>query len=172
MEKKKEQLVTERLVLKAFRECDRPAMIDMFCNETIKKTYMLPDFENKEQAGALFDKFVILSRADDRFLYGVFLDDTPIGFINDCEKNDSMMELGYVITPEYQGKGFATEAVQACIRELFRMGYEHVRAGYFEGNTASRRVMEKCGMHKLPLEEDIEYKGALRHCLYFGIDKC
>ena len=132
---------------------------------------MLPDFENKEQANPLFDKFVALSNGDERFLYGVFLEDTPIGFINECEKQNTMMELGYVITPEHQGKGFATEAVQVCIQELFRIGYDRVRAGYFEGNGASRRVMEKCGMHQIPLEEDIEYKGVLRHCFYFEIDK-
>ena len=96
MEKKNEQLITKRLVLKAFSECHRSAMLDMFCDKTIKKTYMLPDFENKEQAGPLFDKFVALSNGDERFLYGVFLQDTPIGFINECEKHDTMMERGYV----------------------------------------------------------------------------
>lgn len=171
MEKRKDRLTTQRLVLKAFSECDRQALIAMFFNEEIKKTYMLPDFENEEQAGALFDKFLTISQAEDRFLYGVYFQDTPIGFINDCEKNDWMMELGYVITPEYQGKGFATEAVQRCIDELFRIGYRHVRAGYFEGNIPSCRVMQKCGMHKLELEEDIEYKGVLRHCYYYGIDQ-
>ena len=171
MKKKNEQLATDRLVLKAFSECDRAAMLDIFCNETIKKTYMLPDFESKEQAGVLFDRFLALSNGDERLLYGVFLENTPIGFINECEKHDTTMELGYVITPEYQGQGFATEAVQACIQELFRMGFDHVRAGYFEGNDASRRVMEKCGMHKISLEEDIEYKDVLRHCFYFEIDK-
>jgi ribosomal-protein-alanine N-acetyltransferase len=71
-----------------------------------------------------------------------------------------MMALGYVIAPEHQGKGFATEAVQACIHELFRMGYEHVRAGYFEGNTASRRVMEKLGMQFEGIQRDaIHVKG-------------
>ena len=171
MEKKNARLITQRLVLKTFSEGHRSAILDIFCNETIKKTYMLPDFENKEQAGVLFDRFVALSNGDERLLYGVFLEDTPIGFINECEKRDTMIELGYVITPEHQGKGFATEAVQACIQELFRMGYDRVRAGYFEGNDASRRVMEKCGMHQIPLEEDIEYKGVLRHCFYFEIEK-
>lgn len=170
MEKKREKLVTRRLVLKAFEECDRSAMIEIFCNKEIKKTYMLPDFDSKEQAEPLFDRFVALSKSD-RFLYGVFLDGIPIGFINDCEAKDSMIELGYVITPAHQGKGYATEAVQCCIDELFRMGYTRVRAGFFAGNTASQRVMEKCGMHKIPLEEDIPYKGVTHHCYYYEIEK-
>lgn len=51
------------------------------------------------------------------------------------------------------------------------MGYEHIIAGFFEENIASRRVMEKCGMHLLELEEDVKYQGIVHHCLYYGIDK-
>ena len=170
MEKKKSRLVTERLVLKAFCESDRQQMLDILCDKSIKKTYMIPDFGNKEQAGPLFEKLMAFSKSDNHFQYGIYLNDTVIGFVNDCEIKDSTIELGYVIAPEYQGKGFATEAVRTCIDELFRMGFQHIKAGFFEGNIASRRVMEKCGMHKLPFEEDIEYKGNLHHCLYFGID--
>ena len=172
MEKKKEQLQTERLTLKAYDECDRQPMVEIFLNEEIKKTYMIPDFDDPKQAEALFERMRDFSRSDHHFVYGVYFDEILIGFVNDCVMNDSMIEIGYVIIPEYQGRGFATEAVKACIDELFRMGFAHVRAGFFEENIASCRVMQKCGMHKLPLEEDIEYTGVLRHCYYFGIDKC
>ena len=171
MEKKKELLKTERLILKTFDESDRQQMVDILCNEEIKKTYMIPDFTDKKQAEALFERIMNFSKSDDHFEYGIYLNNALIGFVNDCEINGDMIEIGYVIATEYQGKGFATEAVQCCIDELFRMGFEHIKAGYFEENIASARVMEKCGMHKLDLEEDIEYKGVLRHCLYYGINK-
>ena len=171
MEKKKECLQTERLVLKAFDEWDRPQMVDIFFNEDVKKTYMIPDFDNQKQAEALFEKYMNFSKSDQHFVYGIYIDQLLIGFVNDCEAADTTIELGYVIAPEHQGKGFATEAVKACMTELFRMGYEHIKAGYFEENIASRRVMEKCGMHKIDFEEDIEYKGVLHHCLYFQINK-
>lgn len=171
MEKKKDRLQTERLILKAFEECDRQRMIDIFFNEDIKKTYMIPDFEDRKQAGALFEKLMAFSRSDDHFQYGIYLEDTLIGFVNDCEIKDSTIEIGYVIAPEHQGKGFATESVRACIDELFRMGFAHVVAGFFRENIASCRVMQKCGMKKIDFEEDIEYKGKSHHCLYYRIDK-
>lgn len=170
MEKKKAQLQTQRLVLKAFDECDRQAMLDIFFNNEVKKTYMIPDFSSAEQAGVLFEKLMHFSRSEDHFVYGIYLHDTLIGFVNDCEIKDDSIELGYVIAPAYQNRGYATEAVRACIDELFRMGFGHITAGYFQQNTASCRVMQKCGMHKLDLEEDIEYKGTFHHCLYYGID--
>ena len=51
------------------------------------------------------------------------------------------------------------------------MGFEHVKAGFFEENMASCRVMEKCGMTKLDVEDDIEYRGVMHHCLYYGISR-
>ena len=171
MEMKKDVLRTERLLLRPFAEEDRQEMVDILCNEEIKKTYMIPDFTDIKEAQALFERMMSLSKQDDHFIYGIHFDNKLIGFVNDCEIKNSTVEIGYVITPLYQGKGFATEAVQCCIEELFRMGFEHVRAGFFEDNIASCRVMQKCGMHKIDLEDDIEYKGILYHCLYYEIDR-
>ena len=170
MNKKQEQLQTQRLTLKALDECDRQAMVEILCDNEIKKTYMLPDFESPKQAEALFEKIMRFSRSDDHFEYGIYLGQVLIGFLNECEITDTSIELGYVIAPAYQGKGFATEALGACIEELFRMGFRQVKTGYFQENIASRRVMEKCGMHKLGFEEDIEYRGVLHHCLYYAIE--
>ena len=56
-------------------------------------------------------------------------------------------EVGYVLNPEYWGRGIAVEAV----REVMRFGFEtlqlhRIEAKFIEGNTASLRVMEKTGM--------------------------
>lgn len=171
VKKKQERLQTERLLLKAFEERDRQQMVSILLDVQIKKTYMIPDFDDPKQAEKLFDKLKDFSHSEDHFEYGIYFQDTLIGFVNDCMIRDSMIEIGYVIVPKYQGKGFATEAVQICIAELFRMGFTHVRAGFFEKNIASCRVMQKCGMHKLDFEEDIQYKGVVHHCLYYGIDR-
>ena len=171
MEKKKEVLMTERLLLRPFDEGDRQQMVDILCNEEIKKTYMIPDFADKKAAEALFERIMDFSRSDRHFVYGIDFKNQLIGFINDCEIKDAMIELGYVILPLYQGKGFATEAVQCCVKELFRMGFTHIRAGYFEENIASIRVMEKSGMSRLEKTEEIEYRGKIHNCIYYHIDK-
>ena len=56
-------------------------------------------------------------------------------------------EIGYVINPEYRGRGIALEAV----REVMRFGFEvlklnRIEARFMEHNAASLRVMEKAGM--------------------------
>ena len=171
MDKKKEVLHTERLVLKGYEEKDTETMVELLTNEEIKKTFMIPDFENKKQAEDLFHKIRQFCEMEEHFEYGIFFEERLIGFVNDCGIDGTRIEIGYVISPQYKGRGFATEAVKACIEELFRMGFEHIQAGFFEENVASRRVMEKSGMHLIDFEEQIEYQGKMHRCLFCEIDK-
>lgn len=105
---------------------------------------MVPEFKNTDEAAALARKLVSFSSPDDtRHLeYGIYLNGCLIGFIIDCGAEGNEIEIGYVIHPDYQGRGYATEAVKAVIGELRDMGFGEVTAGFFAGNTASRRVME------------------------------
>ena len=55
-------------------------------------------------------------------------------------------EIGYWIGMEYQGKGYASEAVEALLRRAFlELDMKTVWCAYYEGNEASARVQEKCG---------------------------
>ena len=55
-------------------------------------------------------------------------------------------ETGYWIGEPYWGKGFATEALNKVLDFAFdELQIVRVQAFVFEGNTASERVLEKCG---------------------------
>ncbi len=59
---------------------------------------------------------------------------------------NGIAEIGYGILDAFQGQGYASEAVQAACRWAF--GHAEVTALEAEtdaGNTASQRVLEKCG---------------------------
>ena len=59
----------------------------------------------------------------------------------------SEAELGWLIAPEHQGRGLATEAARALVELCFSaLGVRRVVASTFEANRASWRVMEKAGM--------------------------
>ena len=169
MKEKSARIVTEQLCLQTFLDRDMDDAVEILYNEEIKKTYMVPDFADREQAVRLFERLKTMSQSGEHFVYAIRYGDKLIGFINEVDKEDHMIEVGYVIHPVWQNKGFATQALQASIEELFRMGYFAVRAGIFEGNTASRRVIEKCGMRQIPAEEEIEYRGKRHRCIYFEV---
>ena len=74
--------------------------------------------------------------------------------------------IGYGIRPSERRKGCATAALAAAVPQLFARGFSAVRAGAFCENAASLRVMEKCGMTRIDLTEDIEYRGKTYRCVY------
>ena len=169
--RKVDELKTPRLSLKAYEENDKNALVDLLLNEEIKRTFMIPDFKTREEAEVMYNQLKDFSHSKDHFEYGIFLKDKLIGFINDCVIEKDTIELGYVIHPDYRGNGYAPEALRAAINELFRVGYNHIIAAFFEENPSSKRVLEKCGMQKLNKDDYIEYQGSPHHCFYYGISK-
>ena len=163
---KKTVITTPRLTLRAMTEKDENAMLDLLTDPIVGKTYMVPAFTDREAARPLFQKIKELS-ASERFVYGVYLGDSLIGFVNDVEIKDKTIELGYAYLPKYYNQGFATETLIACIDTLFELGFETVRTGAFEENKASMRVMEKAGMIRCGDTEIIEYRDKNHLCLYY-----
>lgn len=163
------KIVTARLVLKPFEEPDDGVLAGMLMDERVKKTYMVPDYETGEQYLTLAKRFRELSRSEDRFIAGVYEGARLVGFLNDVGIEDGVIELGYVIAPEFQNRGYASEALRGAIGWLFEKGYKSVRAGAFRENAASLRVMEKAGMRRLEFTEQIEYRGRTHQCLYCEI---
>lgn len=165
------ELVTRRLVLKSYNVEDMGRLVRILMNEQISRTFMIPDYPEEEQYRELAQKLVQFSRPEDeRHLeYGIYLNGLLIGFINDCGFDDEEIEIGYVVHPDHQNRGYATEAVNAVIQELWTMGFQRITAGFFEDNPASRRVMEKCGMTLNGDSDYEEYRGIQHRCLYCEI---
>ncbi len=168
---KKETLQTARLTLRSFCESDRENALTVLYNDEVKQTYMIPDFPTEDKAIALFHRLMDLSKDERHFVYAIDRGGKLIGWVNDCEMEGNTVELGYVIHPDYKGNGYMTEALTACIRELFRMGCEQILCGYFEENPASHRVMLKAGMRDLDKTDTIDYRGKPHLCRYCEIVK-
>lgn len=162
---------TERLVLKPLTDSDRDNMIELLTNSEIKKTYMLPDFENEEQVEKLFQRIKTGSQADEVYQVGIFLNGELIGFANEVEREEDKIELGYMLHPKHHNNGYATEMLKAMIEEMFARGFAEVLAGAFEENLASMRVMEKSGMTRIEKADEIEYRGVVHKCVYYS-KKC
>lgn len=164
---KQKEILTARLCLRSFREEDMEALYGLLTNEEIKKTYMIPDFPSREAADKMCRRFVDLSLDEGHFVRGIYLENRLIGFLNDVEMTEKTVEIGYVIHPLHWNRGYATEAVQGALAVLLDSGFDAVRAGYFEENEASGRVMEKAGMEKIAYEDTLEYRGKTHRCLYY-----
>ncbi len=68
----------------------------------------------------------------------------------DLTDQPGIFETGFWVAPKYGGQGFATEAAHAAIRYAFgHLGAKAISIGYFEGNEASKRIVEKLGFEKV-----------------------
>ena len=150
---------------------DRERMLDILTSEKVNKTYMLPDFKQRQDAAPLFERLMNMSQGQEKFVRAIYLEGGLIGFMNQVEVQNGTIELGYVIHPEFHGKGYMTQALQLAFPELFRLGYEEVITGAFSTNAASIRVMEKCAMMRQQRLESIEYRGQTHECVYYSIRK-
>ncbi len=129
---------TERLVLRRIETSDAAALV------RIRSLAMpLPDAERKirqmvEEASKPFG-----------FHWVILLDGRVIGRIKGWEVDpyNGRLQLGYDIAAEHRGRGYMPEAVNAVIRYLMNDAEANrVYCSVRDGNIASRRVCEKCGM--------------------------
>jgi RimJ/RimL family protein N-acetyltransferase len=85
--------------------------------------------------------------------------------LSPAEGEPGVIKIGYTIAPEFQGRGYATEAIEALVAYAFnRLGANIVRAYASADNVPSIRVAEKIGMH---LMERIEHRSGDE--VWFGV---
>ena len=161
-------LTTERLILRPMRVEDAGDMFAYACREEVT-TYLLwsphPDRSYTE-------KYLRYLRG--RYALGEFYDWAVVekesgrmigtcGFTRFDFPNDSA-EVGYVLNPDFHGRGYATEAATEVLRFGFeRLALHRIEAKFMEGNEASLRVMQKLGMRWEGYRRDAMYvKGQYR----------
>lgn len=157
------------IALRAITDGDEADCIALLRDNIINRTYLLPDFPDDKAARPLFRRLRDLSADPAHFVRAVSLDGRMIGFVNDVSLNETSAEMGYVIRPDLHGRGYGTEALRQTILALFERGLDVIRAGFFEENVPSRRVMEKNGMTPTGEEETIDWRGAAHRCIYYAL---
>jgi RimJ/RimL family protein N-acetyltransferase len=158
-------LETERLVLRRFTDADADALVALDADPEVTRFVpgegptsraeveheVLPAFLGYYQRYEGFGFWAAIEKATGDFL-GWFhfrpRRDAPAGEV----------ELGYRLRQSAWGQGYATEGSRALINMGFAdLGVQRVFGHTMTVNTASRRVLEKCG---LTLVRTTPYEGA------------
>ncbi len=64
------------------------------------------------------------------------------------------VEIGWRLSSEHWGRGYATEGARAALQDGFqRLGLDEIVSFTVPANRRSRRVMEKLGMHSAPQDD-------------------
>lgn len=160
---------TERLFIDGIAENDRE---DYFTNiahdRRVLETFMCKYCEK-------LDDFDITPYIEREGLFAIRLKETGrlIGVITYFDANEDSCEIGYCIGSGYWNRGYVTEAVKRFLEYCFyEKGFNTVRAAFFVGNEASRRVMEKSGMKYSHFsEKELTYLDVERDLEYYTISK-
>ena len=143
-------LETERLILRPWEESDAEDLFQYANNPEVGPIAGWPVHTSIEDS-----KGIIKSVLSSPETYAVVLKETmqPVGSIglmigsaSNIDIPDTEGEIGYWIGVPYWGQGLIPEAV----REILSHGFDDLKlnkiwAGYFDCNTKSKRVQEKCG---------------------------
>ena len=146
---------TARLLIRPFEAGDLDAFFDIYSREEVHRyLYGAPlDMEEakirleREMASTKLEKdgdFIALAvvlRSN-----GTLIGDLTLGLTSEAYKQG---DIGYIIHPDHNGHGYATEAVSYLLEIAFTQLGLHRVSGQLEArNIASARVLEKLGMRQ------------------------
>ena len=142
-------LMTRRLVLRRWNQKDAEDLYRYACDPDVGPIAGWPPHKNPDES-----RTVIRDVLNGREAYAICLkeDGRAIGAIElklnghtDLTDRDDECEMGYWLGKPFWGRGIVPEAVTEMLRRAFEdIGMQKVWVGYYEGNSKSKRVQEKC----------------------------
>jgi len=146
---------TERLLLRPFQPEDLDALLAIYSRPEVA-IYLYEEARTPDEVRAMLEKKIANRAIEEEggaLSLAVVLASTGelVGDVV-CQWTSAQHrqgEVGYVIRPDHQGKGYATEAVAVLLDVLFGTLRLHRVVGRVEArNAPSARVLEKLGMRR------------------------
>lgn len=146
-------LESERLILRPFCTEDIDDLYEYASVEGVGEMAGWRHHESKEKSKEILQMFI-----DEDKVFALVLKDSgkvigslgveKYGLEDKLTEFDGYLgrEIGYVLSKAYWGKGLMPEAVSTVIDYLFGViDLDFLTCGYFDFNSQSKRVQEKCG---------------------------
>jgi len=153
------QLVTERLLLRRWREADREAFARINADPRVMEFFPAP--LTRDESDAMIDRFIshfaqhgfapwaLEWRATNELAGYVGLK-----YVRFEAPFTPAVEIGWRLAPEHWGSGLATEGAAAALRDGFdTVGLQEIVAFTTLANVRSQRVMHKLSMTHDPRDD-------------------
>ncbi len=157
----KKKMKTERLILRRWEDSDAEDLYRYASDPDVGPIAGWPPHQSIDES-----RDVIKNIFNGKEAYAICMkeDGKAIGAIElklnghtDMTDRDDECELGYWLGKPFWGQGIMPEAVKEMLRHAFEdCGMQKVWIGYYEGNTKSKRVQEKCGFQYQWRSEDVD----------------
>lgn len=155
------RMETERLILRPWQEEDAEDLYEYAADPLVGPAAGWPPHKSVEESREIIRTVFFTVET-----YAVCLkeNDVAIGCVGlkrgsdtDMTEREDECELGYWLGREFWGQGLIPEAARELLRHAFEyLDMNAVWCGYYEGNSKSRRVMDKLGFSYHHRSEGLE----------------
>ncbi len=163
-------LETERLTLRALNLEDAKAIFGLRTNKEVNEYIDRKVPRNLSEARAFIDKISTLAENNKGIFWVIASKSTnelmgTIGLRN-FEDEDDYAEIGYEINPDYQERGYMSEAFKPVLEYGFQnLELKTIEAFTHKNNTASIALLEKLNFVFDPEREDEGFENNISYLL-------
>lgn len=152
-------LTGERVILRDISERDLDGLFKLYSDSEVMKYFGRIPVKNKQEALEVITQNIRMKEEESGVRYVAYLKDTDdfIGIITlkRYDIRNLRAEIDYIVAPEHQRKGFASEMLDFFLVEVFKKwSLERISAFVFLENKPSCKLLEKSNFKR---------EGILRH---------
>ena len=154
-------LETKRLILRRWEESDAESLYEYAKDPDVGPIAGWPPHKSVAESldvirnvfnGA--EAYAICLKSDGKAIGAIEL---KLNGHTDLTERDDECELGYWLGKSFWGQGIMPEAVREILRHAFEdLRMQKVWCAYYDGNTKSKRVQEKCGFRYQWTTKDVD----------------
>jgi RimJ/RimL family protein N-acetyltransferase len=153
---------TERLILRPWELSDADNLYEYAKDERVGPIAGWPAHTSVEHSKEIIktvlglpETYAVCLKEDNKAIGSIGL---MVGDQSNLPIGPDEAEMGYWIGVPFWGKGLIPEAVRCLMKYGFEvLGMNKLWCGYFDGNTKSKRVQEKCGFQHHRTLKDKEW---------------
>ena len=157
-----DSIITERLYLELINKSHIDAVYQIYSSEPVCRYYDISPFTTRDQAEKHINRWLKFYESGHQIRFAIKISEKVIGtcglyLINSNHKRAC---LGYDLLPDYWGKGYASEAVDAIIKHTQKLyNLQRIQAEIMPENTSSIKLLENMGFQKEGLLKQYEKWG-------------
>lgn len=146
-------LESESLILNRIRPEDQKDIWEIFGDEEVTRYTDFSTRSSYDDAKKVVDYFIRCYEDREQYRFAIRLKarSEMIGTIGifEIDEDNGLIELGFELKRKHWNRGYMRESIQSLVQAFFKTMRGHrIEAVVTPGNSASEKVLEKCGFVK------------------------